>query len=133
MQNFSDYLETKRIVTKKRVPYYVAWASQFFNYFDKKPNDEISSEEIEKFLKHLTKRKEEWQVTPAGKAIRIYQFYETHKNRLLAGHNAKSNEQWKTVADEICLLQDEIRCKMRMVNCLIVLKTCNESGFFKIN
>ncbi len=50
MQNFSDYLETKRIVTKKRVPYYVAWASQFFNYFDKKPNDEISSEEIDKFL-----------------------------------------------------------------------------------
>ena len=57
MQNFRDYLETKRIVTKKRVPYYVAWVSQFFNYFDKKPNDEISSEEIEKFLKHLTKVK----------------------------------------------------------------------------
>jgi len=50
MQNFSDYLETKRIVTKKRVPCYVAWVSQFFNYFDKKPNNEISSEEIEKFL-----------------------------------------------------------------------------------
>jgi len=47
MQNFSDYLETKRIVTKKRVPYYVAWVSQFFNYFDKKPNDGISSEDIE--------------------------------------------------------------------------------------
>ena len=26
MQNYSDYLETKRIVTKKRVPCYVAWA-----------------------------------------------------------------------------------------------------------
>jgi len=101
MQNFRDYLETKRIVTKKRVPYYVAWVSQFFNYFDKKPNDEISSEEIEKFLKYLTKRKEEWQVTQAGKAIRIYQFYETYKNRLLTGHNAKSNEQWKAVADEM--------------------------------
>jgi len=31
MQNFSNYLETKRIVTKKRVPYYVAWVSQFFD------------------------------------------------------------------------------------------------------
>jgi len=31
MQNFNDYLETKRIVTKKRVPYYVAWVSQFFD------------------------------------------------------------------------------------------------------
>jgi len=35
--------------------------SQFFNYFDKKPNDEIFSEKIEKVLKYLTKRKEEWQ------------------------------------------------------------------------
>jgi hypothetical protein len=24
-------LETKRIVTEKRVPYYVAWVSQFFD------------------------------------------------------------------------------------------------------
>ena len=47
MQTFRDYLETKRIVTKKRAPYYVAWVSQFFNYFYKKPNDGISSEEIE--------------------------------------------------------------------------------------
>lgn len=113
MQNFRDYLETKRIVTKKRVPYYVAWVSQFFNYFDKKPNDEISSEEIEKFLKHLTKRKEEWQVTQAGKAIRIYQFYETHKNRSLTGHNAKSNEQWKAVADEMINI---LRLKQRSLD-----------------
>ena len=31
MRTFCDYLETKRIVTKKRVPYYVAWVSQFFD------------------------------------------------------------------------------------------------------
>jgi len=31
MQNFRDYLETKRIGTKKRVPYYIAWVSQFFD------------------------------------------------------------------------------------------------------
>jgi hypothetical protein len=31
MQNFREYLETERIVTKKRVPYYEAWVSQFFD------------------------------------------------------------------------------------------------------
>jgi hypothetical protein len=31
MHTFRDYLEIKRIVTKKRVPYYVAWVSQFFD------------------------------------------------------------------------------------------------------
>jgi len=49
VQNVRDYVETKRIGTKKRVSYYRSWLSKFFNYFDKRPNDEISSEEIEKF------------------------------------------------------------------------------------
>jgi len=31
MENFRDYWKTKRIVTKKRVPYYVAWVSQFID------------------------------------------------------------------------------------------------------
>ena len=31
MHNFSEYLETIRIATKKRVPYYIAWVSQFFD------------------------------------------------------------------------------------------------------
>jgi len=31
MKNFRDYLETKIIVTKKRVPYYVALVSQSFD------------------------------------------------------------------------------------------------------
>jgi hypothetical protein len=30
MKNFGKYLESKRIVSKKRVPLYVAWVSQFF-------------------------------------------------------------------------------------------------------
>jgi len=87
--------------------------SQFFNHFDKKPNDEISSEEIEKFLKHLTKIKEEWQVTQAGKAIRIYRFYETHKNKQLTVHSAKSREQWKAVADEMINI---LRLKQRSLD-----------------
>ncbi len=72
MKKFSKYLESKRIVSKKRVPFYVAWFSQFFKFIDKKSNEEITPEEVERFLKHLTKKREEWQVTQAEKAIRIY-------------------------------------------------------------
>ncbi len=72
MENFGKYLESKRIVSKKRVPFYVAWVSQFFKFVDKKSTEEITYEEVERFLKHLTKKREEWQVTQAEKAIRIY-------------------------------------------------------------
>ena len=42
-----------------------------------------------------------WQVTQAEKAIRIYQYYEAHKNRPLSIHNEGSNDQWKVVAEEM--------------------------------
>ena len=101
MENFGKYLESKRIVSKKRVPFYVAWVSQFFKFIDKKSTEEITPEEIERFLKHLTKKREEWQVTQAEKAIRIYLYYEAHKNRPLSIHNEGSNDQWKVVAEEM--------------------------------
>jgi integron integrase len=113
MLDFRDYLETKRIVAKKRVPYYVAWVSQCFNYFDKNPNDEITSEKIDIFLEHLAKRKEEWQIMQASEAIRIYQFYQAHKNRPPTAHDSKSNDQWKSVADEMINM---LRLKQRSLD-----------------
>ena len=81
MQYFNNYLESKRIVPKKQVPYYVVWISQFFNFFNKKPTDNFTSEEIDQFLEYLTKRKEEWQVDQASESIRIYQFFKSLKNQ----------------------------------------------------
>ena len=68
MKNFGKYLESKRIVSKERVLLYVAWVSQFFKFIDKKSTEEITPKEVERFLKHLTKKREEWQVTQAEKA-----------------------------------------------------------------
>ena len=67
MENFGKYLESKRIVSKKRVPFYVAWVSQFFKFVDKKSTEEITPEEVERFLKHLTKKREKWQVRTSRK------------------------------------------------------------------
>ncbi len=100
MENFGKYLESKRIASKKRVPFYVAWVSEFFKFVDKKSTEEITPKEVERFLKYLTKKREEWRVTQAEKAIRIYQYYEAHKNRPLSIHNEGSNDQWKAVAEE---------------------------------
>jgi hypothetical protein len=46
MESSGKYLESKRIVSKKRVPFYVAWVSQFFKFIDKKSTEEIMPSEI---------------------------------------------------------------------------------------
>ncbi len=48
MKNFDKYLESKRIVSIKWVPFYVAWVSQFFKFIDKKSTEEITPEEVER-------------------------------------------------------------------------------------
>jgi len=113
MENFGKYLESKRIVSKKRVPFYMAWVSQFFTFIDKKSTEEITPEEVERFLKYLIKKREEWQVTQAEKAIRIYLYYEAHKNRPLSIHNEGSNDQWKVVAEE---MKNILRLKQRALD-----------------
>ena len=48
MENFGKYLESKRIVSKKRVPFYVAWVSQVFKFVDKKSTEKITPKEVER-------------------------------------------------------------------------------------
>lgn len=69
MDNFRNYLESKRIIPKKQVHFYEAWILQFFKFVNKQPTDKITPKEVESFLKHLSKRKEEWQVNQAEEAI----------------------------------------------------------------
>ena len=48
MKNFGNYLESKRMVSKKRVSFYVAWVLQFYKFIDKKSTEEITPEEVER-------------------------------------------------------------------------------------
>jgi len=52
-------------------------------------------------------------VTQAEKAIRIYLYYEAHKNRPLSIHNEGSNDQWKVVAEE---MKNILRLKQRALD-----------------
>ena len=55
MEDFKSYLLSKRIVSKKKVIYYLVWVSQFYAFCDKIPGADVSAEEIDGFAKHLMK------------------------------------------------------------------------------
>jgi hypothetical protein len=59
MENFSKYLESKRIVSKKQVLFYEGRISQFFKFVDKKSTEEITPKDphmLWLFLHDLTGR-----------------------------------------------------------------------------
>jgi len=98
MQDFKTYLLSMRIAGPKAVDFYLNWVAQFYNYNQKKAGDPVSKQEIERFLHHLSKKREDWQVDQASKAIKLYQFYEKRKEAGSARQSIDSNSQWRAVA-----------------------------------
>jgi len=75
LEHFRSYLLSKRIVPEKRLGYYLSWITQFYAFYDKSLCDDVSHEEIDGFLRHLMKSREDWQVSQANEAIRLYIYY----------------------------------------------------------
>ena len=90
-----------RVTSLKGVDFYLHWITQFHRYNSKKPGDTVSKQEIEGYLHHLSKNREEWQVDQASEALKLYQFYEKRKNSGSARKALGNSAQWKAVADDM--------------------------------
>jgi integron integrase len=100
MDEFSNYLLSKAIVSQKQVRYYVSWVKTFFRSMGKDPSENVSSEEINQFLKDLAKRSEGWQVKQAEQAIRIFRYYRG-RQKAPAIPDGSAHEQWKIASQEM--------------------------------
>jgi hypothetical protein len=46
LQNFEKFLETKHIIPKKRISFYLGWVTQCLAFLDKAETDDISPEDM---------------------------------------------------------------------------------------
>lgn len=101
MQHFKSYLLSMHITGPKAVDFYLHWVTRFYRFLNKQPGDAVTQQEMESYLKHLSKSRESWQVDQAAKAISLYQFF---INRKEVGNGEKtidSRDQWKKAADDM--------------------------------
>jgi len=101
MEDFKSYLLSKRIVSEKKVIYYLVWVSQFCAFWDKIPGDDVSAEEIDGFVKHLMKSREDWQVKQAKEAIQLFIYYTRRRSQTDAKADLQSNKLWRVVAQDM--------------------------------
>jgi integron integrase len=113
MKQFKDYLTVKRIVPEIKLPYYVSWVSKFYAFCDKTPGDEISSSEVDRFLKHMAKSREDWQIKQAKEAIELYGFINRRASGPLGNRTMESDKKWKSVAEETVRM---LRLKQRSLS-----------------
>ena len=101
MQYFKTHLLSMRITDRKAVDFYIHWVTQCYRFHHKRPADAVSKQEIEAYLKHLSKSRESWQVDQAAEAISLYQFYQGRNVTAGFCRNLASDSQWRAVADDM--------------------------------
>ena len=100
MEDFKYYLLSKHISDENKTGFYLYWVKLFYRHCNKLLGDKIESEDIDRYLDFLTKRREDWQVKQASEAIQLYRFF---KNRQVprTGKHLCVNEHWNIVVEDM--------------------------------
>ena len=101
MEGFKSYLLSRQVVAEHKVVFYLHWITRFYSFANKQPGDQVAKDEIGRFLKHLSKNKEKWQVEQASEAIQLYLFYRKRRADSKTQTNAKMDTQWKSANDDM--------------------------------
>jgi integron integrase len=101
MKRFKDFLLRKHIIPEKKMPYYISWISQCYAFCEKDVGDNISADDMDRFLKNITRHREDWQIKQAKEAVDLYRFFLRKHSRESACTEMESNDQWKSVVEEM--------------------------------
>jgi hypothetical protein len=72
---FKQFLNIKERLREKNIHYYLKWVSDCYSYFDIPVTNPLTNEQNTKFLNHLAKKHEDWQVQQADRALRLYDYF----------------------------------------------------------
>lgn len=114
LDGFRDFLSAKRLVPEKKINYYLHWVSSFQLFCEQNNFTHADDAHILPFLNQLARGKEEWQVSQAREAIRLYQFFLARDVRQLHQDSGSDEEAvkvaWRSVAKET---QEALRLRHR--------------------
>ena len=108
----STILTATAFTQAKYVPYYMKWVSYCYSYLDQPDNFILTSDQIQSYLNHISKIREDWQVQQAEAALKLYEYYisselKTPKESVEPGPAPETKDRWtaleKTFRDALRL------------------------------
>ncbi|MDY6839821.1 MAG: integron integrase [Thermodesulfobacteriota bacterium] len=112
MEGFKSYLLSRHVMNDRKAAFYLYWVKEFYRYCDRHPGEPVKTEDIDRYLKHLSKHREDWQVKQAGEAIQLYLFYTRRKDLKPIWGEMDGNAQWAAAAEE---MRKMLRLKHRSI------------------
>jgi len=96
LQAFNQFLNIKERIPEKNIPYYVKWVSDCYRYFDKPETQLLTNDQNAKFLNHLAKKHEDWQVQQADRALKLYGYF-LSRSRTSDEETTTSQSNWQGI------------------------------------
>jgi integron integrase len=112
MEDFKAFLIAKQFIPDKKVPYYLMWVSRFYSFCNRGVDETLSKNDVDAFIKHLTKSCEEWQVNQAKEAIELFFFFRHRATQSNGQKDLDTDGQWKLAAEEMVRM---LRLKHRSI------------------
>ena len=97
MEEFSEYLSLKCKIKSKQLPFYVNWVKGCYGYLNCSDQNQLAWENVQKYLYHLEKMREPWQVKQAEYALRLYKYFQANKNKDTEGQNTNNINEWEKI------------------------------------
>jgi len=100
LNDFKRYLAIQSQINNKYIPYYLKWVSQCYAYLGESLGERISADRKRQFLQYAAGKYEDWQVTQADHAVRLYNYFLSRKAKTQRQEPGDNQRQWDMVEQQ---------------------------------
>jgi hypothetical protein len=101
MDDFKQFLAERGLVLPRRIPYHISWVRKFLSHTNQTPDAAFRNDDIAAFLERLGKTHEQWQVTQAEEALRLYRYFLDRGRRANASGDGAPAGEWRDAWTEM--------------------------------
>ena len=113
LKQFREYLIKTVHIKTEHVPYYIKWVSDCYTYLQHQITHTLNTDQRHHFLKHLSKKHEDWQVKQADYALRLYNFFLSGREHGRSRNSLNSEDEWRRLEEKT---HKAIRLRHRSIN-----------------
>ncbi|MBI4743652.1 MAG: integron integrase [Actinobacteria bacterium] len=109
LKEFKEYLLQKGKVKTNQIPYYLKWTGNCYAFLNISDSTLLNSDQKKQFLMHMAKNHEDWQVSQADTALRLYSYFLSQKFKTSIPVSI-TKESWNIVEEK---LRESLRLRHR--------------------
>ena len=94
LNTYKEFLLQKGSIRPQYASFYAKWVSDCYALLDQPLASNLSRDQKKRFLSHMAKRHEDWQVKQADTALRLYDYFLSSQQRDAFSSSPDREGEW---------------------------------------